>query len=474
MEVIQKRALLVQYFFLWVLSTNAQTTVNPKGLRVGDKMPDVSLKEAGDVIYNKTGAAQFSDLKGKLIILDFWDVGCASCIAGFPYMQSLQKQFKDSIQIILVNPAQKQSEINERFKNKNIKVDPFPYDLPQIVNAKLLGNLFPHSYSGHQVWIDGNGTICLRGHPMNTHAQKIREVLAGKKITYVKEEKGRDGLEEQTPLLASIYNRGPEFLPLIQSAIYPYDNDGFGACGTIGKNLKDIGNNLIRNTYINVSLLSLFNNATLEDYYYGGWENEIKSSSGDIPFLNKFILEVKDTLRYTSDFLTHERDIDWVKSQFSYEQIIPDNLGAARSRQYMLDDLNRYFGNLYGTKVQIEKRNQACYLLVRTDSFKPGKIKSQALGTGINRFNKNGKKMIGWQSVKLSSLLQSYADILFRTKMLPFLDETNFKEPADIYLPDPETLNTIEELKIALKPYGLDIVVAERQLSFVVVKDSLQ
>src|SRR5688572_7574854 len=63
-----------------------------KGLQVGNKMPDIPL---GVVINNKTGKTRFSEFKGKLLILDFWDTYCSSCIEGFPKMVQLQKEFGD-------------------------------------------------------------------------------------------------------------------------------------------------------------------------------------------------------------------------------------------------------------------------------------------------------------------------------------------------------------------------------------------
>ena len=53
-------------------------------------MPNISLSDAGDVVYNKTGKTRFADFKNKLIILDFWIINCVSCIAGFPKMDKLQ------------------------------------------------------------------------------------------------------------------------------------------------------------------------------------------------------------------------------------------------------------------------------------------------------------------------------------------------------------------------------------------------
>src|SRR4051812_2371316 len=70
-------------------------------LREGDKMPDIAL---GTVINNRTGKTRFSQFRGKIIILDFWSTTCTGCLAEMAYMENLQRQFKNRIQIFLVNP----------------------------------------------------------------------------------------------------------------------------------------------------------------------------------------------------------------------------------------------------------------------------------------------------------------------------------------------------------------------------------
>ena len=79
-----------------------------KGLRVGDSFPDIPL---GKVLNNKTNKVRFSDFNNKLVILDFWNTHCSSCIAAFPKMEELQRHFGNKIQIILVNPIETEDQI---------------------------------------------------------------------------------------------------------------------------------------------------------------------------------------------------------------------------------------------------------------------------------------------------------------------------------------------------------------------------
>ena len=72
-------------------------------LNIGDPVPDLKLEVSN---YFKNNLS-FSELKGKLVILDFWSHICVNCIKSFPLIDSLQKQFAGRIQIILVNQESK-------------------------------------------------------------------------------------------------------------------------------------------------------------------------------------------------------------------------------------------------------------------------------------------------------------------------------------------------------------------------------
>jgi hypothetical protein len=194
-----------------------------------------------------------------------------------------------------------------------------------------------------------------------------------------------------------------------------------------------------------------------------------------------FLLNIQDTLKYTSTFQVFRNhkltDQQYVKSKFCYEQITPLNTPNFMRKKYMLEDLNRFFGNLYGAKIRQEKREIFCYSIVRTSN------KNKLISNGemsVEKFTKNGIKMQRLNNFQLNSaingvirespFLRALVDSTGDGSLF-ILDGTGINEKISIVLPESSELHSIEDFRIALKPYDLDIVEKKEILDFVVVTE---
>jgi thiol-disulfide isomerase/thioredoxin len=68
--------------------------------------------------WNNSQPLSIKDLKGKVVILDFWTYGCINCIHNFPYLKMLQDEFSDELVIIGVHSAKFSNEgVTENIRN---------------------------------------------------------------------------------------------------------------------------------------------------------------------------------------------------------------------------------------------------------------------------------------------------------------------------------------------------------------------
>jgi thiol-disulfide isomerase/thioredoxin len=160
----------------------SQTKPTIKYLEVGDKMPDVQIT---NIMNSKFKNAKISDFKGKLIILDFWNSFCAGCIAGFPKLDSLERQFKGKLQVLLVNPASD----HETERSMKIVIDRMnswsdqPFKLPIVFKDTALYKNFEFYGVPYQVWIGPDGNIIAIPDKTGLTSENIENILAGKKVT---------------------------------------------------------------------------------------------------------------------------------------------------------------------------------------------------------------------------------------------------------------------------------------------------
>lgn len=147
------------YFFLLIffpLLSNSQL----KPLAIGDAVPDILLT---NIINYKTTSAKLADFNDQLLILDFWASWCTTCLKGFPKLNTLQRQFNDRVQLLLVNSTSAGDSAGKAaafYKKQNNKAGS-SYTVPSIVGDTMLDKLFPHTAIPHCVWIHRGKLIAI-------------------------------------------------------------------------------------------------------------------------------------------------------------------------------------------------------------------------------------------------------------------------------------------------------------------------
>jgi len=115
-------------------------------LKTGDSFPDLaSFKLEGKVPQ---------DLKGKIVIVDFWASWCAPCKASFPALNDLQKKYaKQGVVVIAVNVDEDRADMD-----KFLKSNPPAFTVVRDVGQKLVAKVGVKSMPSSFV-LDGEGKV---------------------------------------------------------------------------------------------------------------------------------------------------------------------------------------------------------------------------------------------------------------------------------------------------------------------------
>ncbi|MBB2146804.1 redoxin family protein [Pedobacter sp. LMG 31464] len=443
---------------------------NYSELHIGNRMPNIKLDFKDSKSVN---VVSFADLKGKLVIFDFWSTYCPDCVASFPYMEELQNKFKDKIQVILVNSVNSDEDINKLFENTlpsfKGKFIPRP-KLPSIqgITGKNLLKLFPHLVEPFHAWVDPTGIVRLLGSQINSHnMDKISEVIEGRAVTFIDYNKNYNGKE---PFFLGI-NKKLEILKS-GSIITSYSPDLADPLGKIFENRIDSLAGTIRNSLINFRLVDLYQYAFSDHLKYF---NKINLNANRT---NQIVLFVKDTLNYSIAFKDFNKltDLDLQKSSYSYESILPQKTPNSVRKEYMLQDLNRYFSYKLGAFGELKKIDVKCLVLIRTsnvDKLKAINTTRDVRDTLIENKAFRIYKGCEMREVIRTTIFDDENNPLLKDRIL--LDETFYQGKIDMIMPIILSKQhiTLDDLRKSLIKYDLDIVEKTRLVERIVISEKI-
>src|SRR5207244_4061372 len=77
-----------------------------------DDRPTAPELDGGIAWLNTAGPVRLSDLRGKIVLLDFWTLCCINCIHTLPDLAKLEKKYADQLVVIGVHSAKFENERN--------------------------------------------------------------------------------------------------------------------------------------------------------------------------------------------------------------------------------------------------------------------------------------------------------------------------------------------------------------------------
>lgn len=101
----------------------------PFGEDVGERCPIMSLD-----LVDGTGAVSISELRGKVVVINFWGTWCGPCKAELPYFNRIASEYDGEVIVLTIHTAYNQSSkleapdyIRENFAGSKML---FAYDIP--------------------------------------------------------------------------------------------------------------------------------------------------------------------------------------------------------------------------------------------------------------------------------------------------------------------------------------------------------
>lgn len=411
-------------------------------LKIGDQMPDYTFV---NLINHETPTARLTDFQGKMIILDFWSTGCASCIESWPGLLKLQKRFHSEIQIILINAFQDEKTVRTIF-DKRKRLAGIDVTLPTVCGDSRLARMFPSLGVPHIVWIDKKGIIQARTYGALLTESNIEAVL--------KDPSFRLPEAATKPPSFSIDYMAPLFLNgnagygegiVLYSALSRYVENVRSGTMSMKGNIKT--RQYYRITAVNVPVMSLYAYAFSSDFDSSGQLRRVPDA--------RIVIEGLDSLSYVAalpaDGILRKENI------YTYD-LIADTIAHTQLQKMMRADLNRHFGYY----ARWEKRKKQCLVLRIDDTTKihtpTGRLFPQAVNE--SKFSLNGT----YRMDEIVEMLQA----LYYDSRIPIVDETNFAgAPYGVEI-EVDTRNW-QALDSALRPYGMSFRLEKRKIDMLVI-----
>lgn len=431
------RALLCLYF-----SISIHHHLTAQALRVGEKLPpelwSLPLKVANYPAGKTT--LTLNEYKDKLIILDFWATWCAPCIKSLNKLDSLQKEFATSIAVIPIT-NENSAKVLPVFKKRG-------WQLPTVLGDTLVRQYFPFYGLPYQVWIRNGQFFGESASAAYTNAANVQRALKGENFV-LSHTTAPVSFDYKLPLFYN-GNGGTLAHPRMRSVFSKRINVDVGGI-RLGKNSI-----MLYNAHFITLIYEMY--------------------SAYIPFAgrtNRIVWEISDSLKnellgtYRKETGIYEQDQAYNRWQneylFCYELSLDTSLHISRQelREFMSDDVNRYFKLEKGIKALVEKRTIPCYGIVRLENPpSPHWVNDDSEESDSKNFFQ-----LNNQSVRL---LTDYISAVLASQPYPVIDSVPSDCKVSIRL-DKKNL-TIPAIKKELNQIGLDLTLTQQEMDVIVVK----
>ncbi len=402
-----------------------------KSLTIGEALPESIWSTPLQIVNHPQKTMTLNQDKDKLILLDFWNTWCSSCLANFPKMEELQEQFGGKIKIIPVS-NQDRPTLEKFFASKNGQ------RYKQVVSVagdKIFHQLFPHRGVPYIAWIK-DGKLLNTTDGAQVTEKTIKELLGGESSSLqTVVQRGR----ERPLMLSEDFDKEKGISMLSYSILFKGRIRGMG----FGSGFHRSGQTAYGRQFTNLSLLEIF--SAIADEIFQKQKQAFNKK--------RIIIEVKDPKPLENPKDEQGNIVE--ANLYSYEFIVP--LSEADSLYpLMLKNLSQFTDY----SADIEKRKVKCLVLKRTST--QDKLKTKSTTT---RFSFSVSKT-DLQNTSVYALVNNLNALPFIP--YPIVDQTGYKTNIDLKMGKIEDLNALRK---ELLLYDVDLVEEEQELDMLIIKD---
>jgi len=414
--------------------------VDPGAIKVGDRMP---VTELHNMLNYPKRVLNFSDHKPKLTILDFWSTGCTGCVAAWPKMLALQKEFGSGLQIILVNRYESEKVVKEfiAYRKKLTGID---MNLPISCMDSSLWTAFSGRGLPRYYWVDSNGILASATLGDEVKSKNIKQWV----------ETGPFQMDQIIEEMIYVTGNRPIFV------------DGNGGSGranaflwssSLSKGFRDIagGSNEYKDSVSGYgicktgttigSLYTTAYNNRLADSHYLTWMPE-----------SRYTVIAEDTTQYYNRIKGEPTSAP----RYNYQLICGRPVSRGQLQAMMRQDLDRYFG----LNVRWEKRRKVCLVLTMFDSTKT-QAKSRGWGYVVTPTQTN------LDGVRVRDAISAMEQNGFFYDRRPIVDETGFKGLLQGVIFDANARD-LKAFDKALSDFGMHIREEVREVDILVLEET--
>lgn len=434
--------------------------------KIGKAMPEFTLHKITN--YNKKQAS-LKDFRGKWLILDFWSRGCGSCVASFPKMNSLQQEFKDSLQLIFIGITSGHwgKDIESLYetlkKRKNL-------NMATAWDSSLSKAWGVYSLP-HVIIVDPKGIV--RAITVSVDKDNLLALMAGKKTDLRYKTNYFEDLVSVDPVNLNMpfYSKGNvsddndfEYRSILSKFDMSIDEMNRHITPTIQMYKWDTSALSKREAYwqgtgVTIEQLYKLAYAGYTDFFdnYPTYKDDYSPYN---VFFQKLILEISDSSLFRDPVFKGKSE-----RVYNYSIYMPREKATRETMQYQVQcDLNKYFP----FESTVETRVMPYYKVIATDAAKSN------LKTKGGDFEKD-TKTDGYSSIKYVNapmktiiyLMDNIYNDSART--YTFFDETGIVGNIDLNID--VALDDIEGVKKVLRKNGLDAVLAYKEMKCIVIRD---